>query len=121
MNNLKKALFIGGLAGVIFTDALVLSGSFKADKFLREQCTILKPGEDPDKVTLYYHINDKGFQESQVIMLCDTDTEYYKEVIKGVSKYYIPATVTGAASFASLIASQIVKGDVYVNNGTGQK
>lgn len=110
-NNLKKALFIGGLVGVLVTDGLVLSGSFKADKFLREQCTILKPGQDPDKVTLYYHINDKGFKESQVIMLCDSDPEYCKEVLKGVSKYYIPATVSTAATLGTLIASQIVKGE----------
>lgn len=110
-NKLKKVLFATGLAGVIFTDALVLSGSFKADKFLREQCTILKPGQDPDQVTLYYHINERGFKESQIIMMCDSDSEYYKEVLKGVSKYYIPATVSTAATVGTLIASQLMKGD----------
>lgn len=107
MNKLKKALFIGGLAGTVVTDGLFIFGTHKADKFLRETKTILKPGENPDEVVLYKHMNDSGYLESQTIVVCHTHSEYYSELFKGISKYYIPAGLSGITSVTSLIASQI--------------
>lgn len=107
--NIVKAmptvLFVTGIVGIFVSEALCVTGTLKAEKILKEEKTVLKPNEDPESVTPVYHTNDKGFQESQIIVKCDTMKDYRLEVFKATWKCYIPAAISTTLSVAALIAS----------------
>lgn len=106
MKVLEAGLFIFGCVGVVATAAISVHDTLKADKILREEKTVLKPGEDPDDVVLYKHINDKGFEESQMIVVCDTKREYVTEVIKATWKCFVPLALTTTLTLSALILSR---------------
>ena len=106
MKAMPTVLFITGIVGVFVSEGLAVVGTIKAEKILREEKTILGPGEDPDKVVLYKHTNDKGFEESQEIAVCETKKEYVTELVKTTWKCYVPAGVTTILTISALIASK---------------
>lgn len=106
MKAMPTVLFISGIVGVFVSEGFAIAGTIKAEKILREQKTILKPGEDPDKVVLYKHTNDKGFEESQEIAVCETKKEYVLETVKTTWKCYVPAIITTTLTISALIASR---------------
>lgn len=106
MKAMPTILFATGIVGIFVSEGFAIAGALKADKILHEEKTVLKPGEDPDKVVLYKHINEKGFEESQVIIACETKKEYIAETIKATWKCYIPAVITTTLTISSLIASR---------------
>ena len=106
MKAMPTVLFVTGIVGVFVSEGFAIAGTIKAEKILREEKTILKPGEDPDKVVLYKHMNDKGFEESQVIAVCETKRDYVKEVVKTTWKCYIPTFITTGLTLSALIASR---------------
>ena len=106
MHAMPTVLFVTGIVGVFVSEALCVTGTLKAEKILKEEKSVLKPGEDPENVTPVYHTNDKGFKESQVIVKCDTMKDYRLEVIKATWKCYIPTAVTTTLTLSALIASR---------------
>lgn len=106
MKAMPTVLFVTGIVGIFVSEGFAISGALKADKILREERTVLKPGEDPDKVVLYKHINDKGFEESQTIVVCENKREYVVETVKATWKCYIPLALTTTLTISSLIASR---------------
>ena len=106
MHAMPTVLFVTGIVGVFVSEALCVTGTLKAEKILKEEKTVLKPGEDPEKVTPVYHTNDKGFKESQVIITTEKKREYVQEVFKATWKCYIPAAITTGVTISALIASK---------------
>ena len=103
---MPTVLFACGIVGVFVSEVLCVTGTLKAEKILKEKKTVLKPGENPEDVKAIYHTNDKGYQESQIIVKCDTMKDYRLEVIKATWKCYIPTAVTTALTLSALIASR---------------
>lgn len=106
MKAMPTVLFVTGIVGIFVSEGFAISGALKADKILREERTVLKPGEDPDKVVLYKHINDKGFEESQIIVQCENKREYVVEVVKATWKCFVPLALTTTLTLSALIASR---------------
>ena len=106
MHAMPTVLFVTGIVGIFISEGAAIHGALKADKILREEKTVLKPGEDPDKVVLYKHMNDAGFEESQQIVVCETKKEYLVETVKATWKCYIPLAITTTLTISSLIASR---------------
>ena len=106
MKAMPTVLFVSGIVGIFVSEGLAIAGTLKADKILREERTVLKPGENPDDVVIYHHTNDMGFQESQQIVVCETKKEYVWETTKAIWKCYIPSVLTTTLTISSLIASR---------------
>lgn len=106
MKAMPTVLFVTGIVGIFVSEGFAISGALKADKILREERTVLKPGEDPDDVVLYKHINDKGFEESQIIVQCENKKEYVVEVAKATWKCFVPLALTTTLTLSALIVSR---------------
>ena len=108
MKAMPTVLFVTGIVGIFVSEGFAINGTIKAEKILREEKTVLRPGEDPDKVVLYKHENDHGFMESQIIVTTDTMGEYLWEKTKAIWKCYVPLAVTTTLTISSLIASKVL-------------
>lgn len=105
MEAMPTALFITGVVGIFVSEVLTIRATAKAKDILTKERTVLKPGEDPDKVVIFKHMNDKGFEESQQIVVCESNKEYIEEVIKATWKPFVLPAFTTALTISSLIAS----------------
>lgn len=105
MYAMPTVLFVTGIVGVFVSEALCVTGTLKAEKILKEKKTVLRPGENPEDVEAIYHTNDKGYQESQIIVKCDTMKDYRLEVFKATWKSYIPAVISTTLTVTALIVS----------------
>ena len=109
-NKILKAmptvLFAVGIVGIFVSEALTVRATAKAKDILTKEKTVVKPGEDPEDVTTYYHINDKGFKESQQIIVVDNKKEYVQEVVKATWKCFIPTLFSTTVTITSLVMSK---------------
>ena len=102
---LPTVLFYAGLAGIFVSEALTIRATARAKDILIKEKTVLKPGEDPDSVVLFNHANEKGFTESQQIVICDTNKEYVVESVKAIWKCFVIPSVSTLATCSLLILS----------------
>ena len=109
-NKIVKAmptvLFVTGIVGIFVSEVMAARDTLKAERILTREKTVLKPGENPDDVPTIYHVNEKGFKESQTIVVCDTKREYAMEVFKATWKCYIPTLVVTTLTITSLVMSR---------------
>jgi hypothetical protein len=106
MHAMPTVLFVTGIVGIFVSEGFAIAGTLKAEKILREEKTVLKPGEDPEKVPIVKHMNENGYEESQIIAVCDTNADYVKEIVKTTWKCYVPAFITTGITISALIASR---------------
>lgn len=108
-NKILKAiptiLFISGIVGIFVSEALTIRATARAKDILTKEKTVLKPGESPDDVVLFSHTNEKGFTESQQIVVCDTNKDYIVESCKAIWKCFIAPSISTIATCSLLIAS----------------
>lgn len=109
---MPTVLFITGIAGIFVSEILTIRATAKAKDILTRERTVVMKG-DEETVVSYTHVNDKGFEESQVIAVCDTRKDYIVEVAKATWKCFIPPTISTVLTLASFIASrQLTKREI---------
>lgn len=99
-NKIREAmptvLFVTGIAGIFVSEVMCARDTLKAEKILTGEIKIKMADDDTPEP---YADNAK------VTVLCNTKSQYAKEIVKATWKCYIPTAVATTATLAALIAS----------------